>query len=628
MLHKKLQASSLARIFFSVPSPRLSVAYLLVVSFAAGFLSRFLYAPGGLASVFLYGGADGILLLAFPALFAAVFSTAFLSRKEFGKGFKYNVFLSLASAVLASVIYFVGLVAENFWGARVDVGLFVLVANALVFILWFVASFIAFNAGWKAFVSSFFQPFFNLSFLFLWTRFTALETSFAVENPVLGLFKLFVAAMIMLLALWAFFFIVNAPWKRNLGVSALQASTLYFAQFLRGSKDFERLLNEISESVSVPVSIFAFRKSVKKSVGRRVGVAGGKLKALFVVPALHFGPFGNVGGSEYPALVSRELEKRFRAPTFVFHALVNHDLNPVYSSDYVKVASVAGELVEKSLKERGWLRKACFASASSGYSNVSSFVFGERGADAGFASVSRAPESTDDFDYALGLALHNALLKRYAQGVVVDRHNSLRLGGVEKIYAGSSAFEDYETVVEVLRVPNQRKRFALGVASDSLEGFSVKHGIAGMGLRVAVFRIAGRKHCIVLVDGNNATPEFRGKLVALLKKRFGFSFVDLFTTDTHAVNSLSAVDNPLPSLAGERALLERVEASAARAIKDLEDCEAFFASKKTSFSVLGSERESEFLATINSVIAVAKIIAPLILFASIALVVSALLLLR
>ncbi|NYZ78298.1 DUF2070 family protein [Candidatus Micrarchaeota archaeon] len=623
MLKRKPQASMLAGISFSVPSPSVSVAYLFAISFAAGFLSRFFYAPGGLAGIFLYGGADGILLLAFPALFAAVFSTAFLSRKEFRKGLKYNVFLSLASAVVAAVIYFVGLVAENVLGARVDVGLFVLVANAFIFIFWFMASFVAFNAGWKAFVTSFFQPFFNLSFLFLWTRFTAFETSFAVENPVLGFFKLFVAAMILLLALWAFFFIVNAPWKRNLGVSALQASTLYFAQFLRGSKDFEQVLNEISENVSIPVSVFAFRKR-----------GGRKLKALFVIPTLHFGPFGNVGGSEYPALVSRELEKRFHAPAFIFHALVNHDLNPIYSSDFVKVADAVSILLEKGSGECGWSDKACFASSSFGVSNVSSLVFGVKNADAGFASVSRAPESTDDFDYALGLALHNALLKHYERGAVTDRHNSLGplkldgSGGIEKIYAGGKAFEGYESAVDGLRVPKSRERFALGIASDPMSSFSVKQGIAGMGLRVAVFQFGGRKHCIVLIDGNNSSPEFRNRLVSLLKKRFGFEFADLFTTDNHAVNSLSAVNNPLPSLAGEPALLQRVEAAAVRAVKDLEECEAFFASKKINLNVLGSERESEFLATINSVIAVAKIIAPLILFASIALVIGALLLLK
>lgn len=614
MVDQKQEALKLSKYFFSVPSYRHTLMYLLAWCFLAGFAIRLAYKPISFAAAFIYGGTEGILLLGFPAFLSAILATALLSRKELRKGFKYYSFLSLACSVLTATAYFTGLIASKAVG--VDVALFVFIANGFVFIVWFLASFIALNLGWRALPISFLQPFFNIAFLFLWSKFGAIEVSFEVGSPLLALLKLFIASIILLLALWSFFFVLNAPVKRNFGVSAIQAATLFFAQALRGSKAFESVLAEMSEPVNTEVGVVFF----KKKAGAGAGAGAARFRAVFVVPGVHCGPFGDVGGSEFPFLVSKAVEEKFSAPAFVFHAPVNHDFNPVYSSDVKKLIAAVQELARTAGKN-GFCDKAGFVESRAG----SASVFGLSFCGNAFLTLSRAPQSTEDLDYGLGAALRNAGLKNFKECLVVDRHNSLTTG--ERIYAGSPEYCDYETAVKNAREPREQN-FLLGVASDSLAEFTPRQGIGRMGLRVAVFEAGGKRACFVLVDANNARPEFRQKIVSFLKQKHGFHWVDLLTSDTHSVNSISGVFNPLPSTANQTILLKKIDAAVERALRGLEPAEASLQVKRISLNVLGAERQSELITTINSIVAVAKILAPVILVASLALVAVALLLLK
>jgi putative membrane protein len=92
------------------------------------------------------------------------------------------------------------------------------------------------------------------------------------------------------------------------------------------------------------------------------------------------------------------------------------------------------------------------------------------------------------------------------------------------------------------------------------------------------------------------------------------------------VNSLALVYNPLPGSAPQDELLRAIKQAAALALRDLEFCRARFAEARVRLSVMGAESQSEMLSTINSIIAVAKIVAPIILIGSVVLVVAALLL--
>jgi len=75
-------------------------------------------------------------------------------------------------------------------------------------------------------------------------------------------------------------------------------------------------------------------------------------------------------------------------------------------------------------------------------------------------------------------------------------------------------------------------------------------------------------------------------------------------------------------------LIPRIRQAVEQALGDSEPCKAGFAVKRTELEVLGARRSSELLSTVNSVVAVLKILAPTIFAASIALAFLTLFLLR
>ena len=138
------KAVNLTYFLFKTPSYRKTTAWLLIVSFVFGIIARIAGGkPETILETFLYGGTDGILVLAAPALVSALLATFFVSRKQFKQGFKYFAFLSLASAVLYALILLLGLTVGKQIFASVNIGIYAIIANALVLVLWLASTWIA-----------------------------------------------------------------------------------------------------------------------------------------------------------------------------------------------------------------------------------------------------------------------------------------------------------------------------------------------------------------------------------------------------------------------------------------------------------------------------------------------------
>ncbi|MDP2717556.1 MAG: DUF2070 family protein, partial [Candidatus Micrarchaeota archaeon] len=331
-----------------------------------------------------------------------------------------------------------------------------------------------------------------------------------------------------------------------------------------------------------------------------------------LVPHVHYGPFGNLGGSALPAYLSRHFERKLGAQTFVFHPMVTHDMNPVHSG---QSHQFAGKFEKLLASANDYSPKGFIAEKQVGEVGMAAFGFGKNA----FLSFTRAPHSTEDFDLGAGLALRNLALRRFEDALIVDRHNSLTDGAMYDV--GSDVYNRYVDAVDGLS-PGKPVALSLGVASDALSDFTLQQGIGGAGLKVAVFGFGKKRACLVWVDGNNATPEFREQV----KKRLlphRFDFVDLFTTDTHAVNTIGGIHNPLGANLDSGLLLERIASVAKRAEKDVEPVSAAFVTARTPVSVLGIQRQSELVSTINAIVSVAKIAAPVMFLLSLVLVILA-----
>lgn len=609
----KQQAVGVTSVAFALPSYKITTVYLLVFSFIAG-IAGYLFTKGFSepASALFFGGAEGVILLAFPAVLASAFASSVVSRKAFKAGFRRFVFVSLLASIVYSLTVLTGFIVSWLGLAPnlLSMQSFVLIGIALIFLVWFIALFVALNYGKKSLAISFFHSLISLAFLIIWSGYGVIAPALELSSPWLLLIRMFVAAAIMLVALWSIFFIINAPAKRNFGVSAIQASALFFAQLHSGAKGLEEVLAEMGEKIQTQISTIAFRNK------------DGRIKASFVVPFVHFGPFGNLGGSEFPALMSKTIAEKTGAPSFIFHGTAFHDFNPVYSSTANRLSETALQMINAK-QER--VETAGLLSSRVNSCDMSGLAFGQNA----FLSLSRAPEGTEDIDFSLGIALANRVKSRgFTEAILVDRHNCKR--DVGPMEAGSKFFFDYQDAADSLRpkgVSEKQAAFKLGIAGDPLSGFSFVQGIGRAGLKVAVFEFGSKRAAIILVDANNCLPEFRSEILGALS-RFKFDFVDLFTTDTHAVNNFNSVHNPLGFRTPRKKLVEAITRSVEQAIADLEPCTAAFATRRIELEVLGNKRSSELLSTINSVVAILKILALPIFVASLAIAFAVLLLIK
>lgn len=593
------RAADLTHFFFEVPSYRELIFAAIALSFLAGFVLHAVFNIGGhphFLDALFFGGADGVILFCIPALVASVLATSILSLSSFRQASKYFMLIAVISMVVFIATYLLGLAAIDYLSFPAKATEFALFAGALMIAIWFVSLRVPLTFNWKKSMAvALLHPVLQLSFLFLWRAYSLVE----IQSPVLFAIQFVVASGILLLAMWSLMVIINAPVKRNFGISAIEASALFFAQWMKGGKGLEEILAEVGTLVETEVGVVGFRRK------------DGTFKASFVVPLVHFGPVGTLGGSEYPALICAELTKQLGGTHFIFHGTVTHDFNPVFSSSHVHIAQKAAELLGEV---KGYSQEATAWESKDGKTRVFMLSIGKD--NQAFAALTRAPYKTDDINISLGFSVRNLILsKGFSHAIVVDMHNSS--GKDLDMSAGGSAYYELEDSIRDLTVQAKGK-LQLGVAFDALSDFTAAQGIGKAGLRVAAFKIGRKSFCIVLVDANNAHPTFRMHVLEALAP-MGFDFVDVFTTDSHAVNVVGGVHNPLGCSVSSHQLVHRISNAVRRAVADLEPVSAKSSSTRIKIHVLGANRTSEMVSTISSVIAILRIIGPVILVLSLVL---------
>ena len=96
--------------------------------------------------------------------------------------------------------------------------------------------------------------------------------------------------------------------------------------------------------------------------------------------------------------------------------------------------------------------------------------------------------------------------------------------------------------------------------------------------------------------------------------------IEVMTTDTHTVNTLSRGYNPI-GIAKRPEIIEYVKISINEAIKDLEKVEVGTGTNKIeNLNTFGPKNSTELISTISSVVAVSKIIAPVLLITALLIV--------
>ncbi|MBO7159099.1 MAG: DUF2070 family protein [Methanobrevibacter sp.] len=574
----------------TLPNAKSSVLMIIILSFITGVL-LFLLQPvnvGNGLEDFFYGGAFGFVVFGLSAIITGSTDQLWVeSLNGINLKAKHSMFLALVSMSLAGIVGIIGTAVglifnmdlffnSILFGCVIAFGFNILVILATTRIKLF-----------NSFIIAIIQPLLMIGMLIITSFLNNIDYLFSL-GYITTIFKVIIASVIFLIAIYAFISVVESPMKKNLGFGAMEILSYFILHMNEGTNTIEQLFDNAGEAIDTLVGVASFRR------------LDGSIKALFLSPCVHPGPLGDIGGSNMPTLLANS----FDAFTMVAHGPSTHDFNPVSSDEIVKIE----DAVRKALDDMEYSPKASeFIRYSYKKANVGVQFFKN-----GTIMLSTfAPSGSDDIEYAVGLAAMIESQKELGteNNILVDCHNSFNeeKGGV--LPGNPELFQLIDTIklIEPLDLEHDIK---VGCYYTDLGGFDKHQGIGESGLKTMVIEVNGQRTAYVLFDSNNMELGYRETIFNAVKD-LDIDEIEVMTTDTHTVNTLSAGYNPVGTVEKEK-IIEYVKISINEAINDLEPVEAGTNIERIlNLKTFGPNNSTELISTISSIVAVSKIIAPL-----------------
>ncbi|MCG1002162.1 MULTISPECIES: DUF2070 family protein [Halobacterium] len=391
---------------------------------------------------------------------------------------------------------------------------------------------------------------------------------------------------------------IDRPWQRSLGVSVLDFVSGFIGHIAEGTRELEDFFEQIGEEAVVPVTVLAFRN-----------VDDGEEKARFVLPMIHPGPMGEIGGGNLPQRVAESASGLAFPP----HATAGHDFNLVTEREVdtlIDAAESAHDAIDYCDSATPAVR------VQEGEAKLLGQAFGD---DALLVSTF-SPEFADDVEFAVGLsATAEARVEGMDDVLLADAHNCNNgLGGDDlgHVYPGSKrSFDMIQAAGDAATALRDADEgpLELGVAWDRTP-WRPADGIGPLGIRVAVLDTGGDRTAYVLVDGNNMEPGLRETIVDALD---GIDHAEVLTTDTHIVNTVESTNQVGAAIDWDE-LVDLVTDLTEAAVADLEPVEAGMASERAEVTVFGNDRTETLASHANAVIAMGGAIAGLAVLATVA----------
>jgi putative membrane protein len=366
---------------------------------------------------------------------------------------------------------------------------------------------------------------------------------------------LLVSIIIAVLTVFLFIYFLDHVGERTLGIASSALFKAFFANWTEGlNAPLEVFFERLGSEQNVRVSLLTF----KTNKG---------IKAVIVVPALHPGPFKNLGSSLLPSLIQTTLENKLQCVVSVPHGLVGHGLD--LSSQFQNQRVVKGILgFVDSLPN--YSEATPFVRTRRDGATASCQIFG----DCALLTLTIAPKSMEDLPQELDSFIVEEAEKRGLSALVIDAHNSI-----------DGPFNVDEAVVSLRKasvaslekaLSCERSSFEVGAATVVPEGFTVEEGMGNGGISVIVTRVGDQKAAYVTIDGNNMISGLRERILSELGE-IGITDGEVLTTDTHAVCGVVRTArgyHPVGEVMDQSKLISYVRRAAVKALDNLEPAEA------------------------------------------------------
>jgi len=295
------------------------------------------------------------------------------------------------------------------------------------------------------------------------------------------------------------------------------ASSVLFKAFLANWTEdlvapLEAFFEKLGTIQDIRVSLLTFR-------------TGEKLKAAIVVPALHPGPFKNLGSSLLPSMIQTAIQAKYCCVVSVAHGLVGHELDVASQSHNQRVVeSIVGFLESSSSHSNA----TQMVRTETGDAKVSCQVFGT----CAFLTLTTAPKTMEDLPPELDAFIVAEAEKRGFYALSIDAHNSM--GGQFDLQNAVASFSGASVACLKEALKRKSSSFKVGASTIVPQDFTVKDGMGPGGISVIVTEVDDHKSAYVTIDGNNMVSGLREKILTSIKT-LGINDGEILTTDTHSV---------------------------------------------------------------------------------------------
>ena len=586
--------AGLSKYIKTLPKTKYSIIGMIIISFLIGsaYFLIDLVPNQGIIEDFIYGGLFGFAVLGISSIMSGALDQQVISSLHgINLKIKHSMFLSGLSMTILGIFVLMGCVVSRL----INVDIFInsmLFACVLIYgfntLVFWATSKVRFTA---AAITGLIQPVLIIA-MYISISFIFIDTSFMGPAIFQITLKALVASIIFVLAIYAFIKVIASPFKKNLGIGVLDLLSLFIAHMNEGSNSLEGLFENMSEAIDTIVSFVSFK-----------GENG--IKALFISPSVHPGPLGDLGGSNMPTL----LANKFDHFTMVAHGPSTHDFNPIAVSEIDKVENAIRrglEKVEYTQSASRFVRYTCEKA------NIGVQFFNQ-----GMVILSTfAPEAVDDIEFGVGLTMMAQSRNRckVKDSVIVDCHNSFTAESGEVLPGNAEVFQLID-VIDSINPDQEKYEIKVGCDGNNMDALDKHDGVGESGIKTMIIEVAGQRTAYVLYDANNMEKGFRQEIMDAVSD-LEIDEIEVMTTDTHTVNTISRGYNPI-GIVKRAEIIEFTRKSILKAIDDLEKVEVGTGTEKIKdLNTFGPKNSTELISTISSVVAVSKIIAPVLLITS------------
>lgn len=507
-----------------------------------------------------------------------------------------SLMLRLLRNVMLKRAFFLMLVISVFYMLLYIVYFFTLNLNILIlglsaiFITMFLILYYVLLLRYSALIFSLGQLFFYILMFYYVIFNISIITSFSEEAINGLLIKLFITSLIFSAFIYLLFYIVNAPMKKAFSISGTKVFSLFISQWINDSKDLEKEFERVGIFMETYIDVLFFKNN--------------KGKCLVTIPQVHFGPFGNLGGSDYPNLMSKIFERHVDC-SIVMHGACTHDQNP--SSSY-RIDEVTTPILSLISKESENIKKSKVGFIKSEYAKtISSHLFFE---DSLLSSFSRFPETTEDIDFGLGLLLREKGKKYREKCFIADQHNS-DTGKITQFLLGSNEASEYIYSMDNLKgkMNNLKLENAKFNFGKIYKPYFTNAGISHNGIGMFCFVMKNYSVLYVVIDSNSINNDIKMAIEDKLKADFDEVLIN--TTDSHSLNKVSGVINPAKTT--DLGLLLQDLSEEAKLIKqNASEFQMFSETIPIKIKVFGPHQSLKLIGVVNSLLSVLKFVVPLI----------------